>query len=365
MGFCNNITPQCDVCFEVLYGECNDVLTISLGLTPSTTFFLNLTDKFDIVTPLTITTDGSGDFTITQTWVEFFGDVEVEIFTDSDRTISLVFVQNTIVYHCVILTQQLSGSNDITPPDLFDINAQTYFTAANITDAREKDVVNTLVVKLKSDSIWDKISVIYPISPTSLSAAEVNLKNPGTNDVTWVNTPTHSSTGVDYNGATQYGMTGFILPDENTHMSVYIRENLAVNSYIDMGAESITSSFRSRLQARRADDSFLGSINHNNVDFGDLTDSRGHILVIRTSVGSSSGYRNGLLVGSGSSSAGYNSTREIYIGAHNNNGVVSNFTARQAAFYTMSGDLNSTEIANLFNAIQTYQTNVITGGREV
>ena len=119
MGFCNDITPTCDVCFEVLYGECNDVLTISLGLTPSTTFFLNLTDKFDIVTPLTVTTDGSGDFTITQTWTEFFGDVELEIFSDSGRTLIATFVQDSTVYNCVLLVQELSGSNNITPPSVF------------------------------------------------------------------------------------------------------------------------------------------------------------------------------------------------------------------------------------------------------
>lgn len=113
MGFCNNIDPNCDVCFEVLYGKCNDVLTLSLGLTPSTEFFLNLTDKFDIVTQLTVTTDISGDFTITQTWTEFFGDIEVEIYSDSDRTILVSIEQDFTAYACVLLTAELSGSNDL------------------------------------------------------------------------------------------------------------------------------------------------------------------------------------------------------------------------------------------------------------
>jgi len=125
MGFCNDITPACDVCFEVLYGKCNDVLTLSLGLTPSTTFFLNLTDKFDIVTPLTVTTDGSGDFTITQIWTEFFGDVEVEIFSDAGRTLLVTVVQNGALYNCVILVRELSGQNliipDFSPDDITSI----------------------------------------------------------------------------------------------------------------------------------------------------------------------------------------------------------------------------------------------------
>lgn len=120
MGFCNKISPVCDVCFEVLYGKCNDVLTLSLGLPTNTTFFLNLIDKFDIVTPLTITTDGSGDFTITQTWTEFFGDIEVQIFSDTGRTELVDFLQNSNAYNCVILTQELSGQNNLVPPSVFE-----------------------------------------------------------------------------------------------------------------------------------------------------------------------------------------------------------------------------------------------------
>ena len=81
MGFCNDITPSCDVCFAFSYGECNDVLTFSLGLSENTNYFLRLIDKFDIVTFINVATDGSGDFTITQTWTEFFGGVEIQIYT--------------------------------------------------------------------------------------------------------------------------------------------------------------------------------------------------------------------------------------------------------------------------------------------
>ena len=103
MGFCNDITPNCDTCFEFSYGECNDVLTLSLGLTALTIYYLNLIDKFDIVTQLTVTTDGAGDFTITQTWTEFFGAIEVNIFLDANRTIPVSFIVNSISYNCLIL----------------------------------------------------------------------------------------------------------------------------------------------------------------------------------------------------------------------------------------------------------------------
>lgn len=114
MVFCNPISPNCDTCFEVVYGNCNDILTLSLGLDAATTYYLNLTDKFDVVTPLTVVTDGSGDFTITQTWTEFFGGIEITIFSDAGRTALVTVSQNGIAYNCVLLLRELTGQNEIT-----------------------------------------------------------------------------------------------------------------------------------------------------------------------------------------------------------------------------------------------------------
>ena len=111
MGFCNNITPDCDTCLELVYGECNDVITFSLGLTPDTVFFLNLIDKFDIVTPLTVTTDGNGDFTITQTWTEFFGAIEIQIFSDAARNIRVSFIDNSTSFDCIVFNDPSSCNN--------------------------------------------------------------------------------------------------------------------------------------------------------------------------------------------------------------------------------------------------------------
>ena len=102
MGFCNEITPTCDTCYELTYGECNDVITLSLGLTPLTVYFIDLIDKFSIVTPLTVTTDSNGDFTITQTWTEFFGAVEIQIYNDVGRVDLVTFTVNGTSFNCVI-----------------------------------------------------------------------------------------------------------------------------------------------------------------------------------------------------------------------------------------------------------------------
>lgn len=101
MGFCSDISPSCDTCYGAIYGKCNDVITLSLGLTASTTFYLNLIDKFDIVTQLTVITDANGDFTITQTWTEFFGSIEIEIYADPSRATRVNFSVGGTSFDCV------------------------------------------------------------------------------------------------------------------------------------------------------------------------------------------------------------------------------------------------------------------------
>ena len=97
-----------------------------------------------------------------------------------------------------------------------DPDAQAYITAAGITDPTEQAAVIQLVSDLKgtgsttnNTDIWTGLDAIYPTSPTSLAAAEYNLKDPATYQITWYNSPTHSSAGVAFNGSNQYGDTGY------------------------------------------------------------------------------------------------------------------------------------------------------------
>lgn len=125
MGFCNDITPGCDVCYEAIYGECNDVITLSLGLAATTTFYLNLIDKFDIVTQLTVITDASGDFTITQTWAEFFGTIEIEIYAEPARVTRVIFTVGSTTFDCITLSGPEVCSNNL---DFSEVCNSQYIT---------------------------------------------------------------------------------------------------------------------------------------------------------------------------------------------------------------------------------------------
>ena len=122
MGFCNDIAPTCETCFEATYGECNDVITLSLDLNPLTTYYLDIIDKFDIVTPLTVVTDSSGTFDITQTWTEFFGAVEIQIFSDEARVNLVSFTTDSITYDCIVAQSGGITSSPIICPLTLDFS---------------------------------------------------------------------------------------------------------------------------------------------------------------------------------------------------------------------------------------------------
>lgn len=72
----------------------------------------------------------------------------------------------------------------------YDIDAQTFFTATNISDINTQKRVNTLVTSLKDEGLWDKIEALYPCVGTSFEQMSYNLKNPNTYKLTCLGTPT-------------------------------------------------------------------------------------------------------------------------------------------------------------------------------
>lgn len=125
MGTCFDPRVSCDTCFEVLIGDCLDDINLSLGLTPSTTFFFRLLDKWGAEYDFSQATDGSGDFTLDQSQLpdglinQYAGEFWLETYSDSGRTVLVSIVQDFTAYACVLLTQELSGSNNLVTPGAY------------------------------------------------------------------------------------------------------------------------------------------------------------------------------------------------------------------------------------------------------
>ena len=77
-----------------------------------------------------------------------------------------------------------------------DPDAQAFITAAAITDPTQQGAIITLVTDLKGYSIWTKFKAIYPVVGGIASAHAVNLKTPGTYNLTFGTGWTHNANGM-------------------------------------------------------------------------------------------------------------------------------------------------------------------------
>jgi hypothetical protein len=249
----------------------------------------------------------------------------------------------------------------------YDADALAFFTAASITDTTQKSAIDTLVTGLKAASLWTKMTAIYPFVGGSAASHAVNLKSPGTYDLTFNGTITHSSNGVAGNGTTGYINTGITprshLTLHDAHISIYSRTN-STNAVMDIGAYDGT--YMLGIYGRYTD-SVAYSYQNNpndadspNIAAGSNASSAAMYTVSRTSVadGAASLYRNstaGATTG-GDNTAYLHPNQPIYIMAHNNNGAVAGYSARQYAFASAGSGLNSSEVSAFYTLVQAYQT---------
>lgn len=129
----------------------------------------------------------------------------------------------------------------------YDVDAQAFITAATITDVTQKNAINTLVVDLKSNSLWAKMRAIYPFVGGTATTHKWNLKDPRDLDaafrLTFLGGGTHNSGGYTGNLAGSYANTNLnasiILSQNNIHISWYSNSNVIVSpARCDIGQET-------------------------------------------------------------------------------------------------------------------------------
>ena len=258
------------------------------------------------------------------------------------------------------------------PAPSYDPDAVAYFTAAGITDTAEKDAVNQLVLNLKGTGstpsgtdLWTDAAAFYPISPTSLAASAYNLRDTTSLNMTWANSPTHASTGVTFDGATQYGDTGFnpstasLANGYDITLGVQI-VNASVTALRLMSAVVSTGS---RTQMLLNSGNIYQDIH--NTTGGRLVTSaggtyQGRMIVSadRIANGGRANYLNATSLGTKlSESSGTPVNLTLWTGAENNGSGGSNFSAFELAFgLIIPKGLNATAVADLDDAIVRYST---------
>ena len=264
-------------------------------------------------------------------------------------------------------------SRPISTAIVYDADAAAFFTAASITDTTQKSAVNQLVLDLKSANIWTKMRALYPVVGGVASAHAVNLKTPGTYNLSFATGWTHSSTGMTPNGAT-YANTNLIpssvLTLNNTHLSYYSRTNRVVSeqeigsgdnrtNFPTLVLECCSSSPRYGVYFSYNGNTLIDSPKGNSSN----NDGRGFYIGSRTTSTSAKFIKNGIILGTNTTtSLGVQPNYSIFIGAQNYLGSLYVPTLKQCAFASIGDGLTDTDATNFYNAIQTMQTTL---GRQV
>ena len=249
-----------------------------------------------------------------------------------------------------------------------DADAQAFITAAGITDATQQSAINTLVTDLKGYGIWSKMKAIYPFVGGTSSTHKWNLKDPRDLDAAyrlvfsggW----THSSNGA-LPGVNGYADSFFVpnsFTTNNSHLSYYSRTQVAAGERREIGSNNSAGSAYNpeySIAMREAADKIvgvLGDYNQSN-QYNPITDSRYFAVVSRTSGTSLKSYRNGVLLTTNTTSNTLtSSTFKIFLGAVNFGGSASRYSLKECAFASIGDGLTDTEAANLYTAVQAYQT---------
>lgn len=262
-----------------------------------------------------------------------------------------------------------SGQGDVSIS--FDADTAAFLTASGITDPTQSAALDALVVSLKGFGLWTLLDAIWPLVGGTASRHKWNLKDPRDLDAafrlsfngSWV----HDANGIMPDHTTTWADTHY---DPSAHMSAsngslgyYSRTDITgvgVPNY-DMGC-STAGDLRATIIVCRYH-SGLSYLNFGTMDYPNTPspDGRGLFVTSRASVTETIGYRNGAQFYK-YNDAVIHPPFTFYLGGCNVAGTANYFGNKQCAFAFLGRGLTPTQHANLYSAIQTFQTSL---GRNV
>jgi hypothetical protein len=255
-------------------------------------------------------------------------------------------------------------------------DALNFISAANITDTTQCIAIATLVTDLKNYSIWDKMKAIYPmVGQAGVSSSfQFNLKDPNTFKGIFSGSWEFTSTGAKPDGSTGYMDTGFLpsvsFTNNNTHISVYSRTDGDKDSACLIGTSKNANAIPLLTIYSRVPgigyvfDSY--SYSGNRIEVLSTISSAAFFINSRTTSTVFKSFRNNTQFGLTNTSTNSNNIttcdKPVFLGALNLNGTAGQFSNYENAFASIGDGLTDTEAANLYTAVQRFQTTL---GRQV
>jgi len=262
-----------------------------------------------------------------------------------------------------------AGATDISGLPTTDPDAQAFITAAAITDPTQQAAINTLVVDLKGYSLWTNMKAFYPFVGGTNAQHSWNLKNTAQFQISWFGGVTSSSNGVTVvtNG---YGNTGLNMSTQISSVNAWsagVYTNQYTSGGFDLGAQDgVGNGFYLSIKWNGFWGTNLGRFLTATFALLSFTDVNGTGLTVGTRTNSTNirVYKEGnQIANSGSVSGNVFSNNNVFLGANNSNGTPGFYSGkRYACSFIYDGVLDATQNANLYTAVQAFQTTL---GRQV
>jgi hypothetical protein len=231
-----------------------------------------------------------------------------------------------------------------------DIDALNFINATGIENFTQTSAINTLVVGLKANNLWNKMRVIYPFVGGTATTHKYNLKDPTLYPINWLGAILHGPTGVTFlNGG--YGdvptFNTNILSQNNTSFSYYNKTTLTTaDTRFFIGNTGLQAGFT--FGAGYAE-IFGGNIN----TLGNSIGVIGYSIFSRTNSADFSYYRDSSLITTVTRTSGAPNSSTFTIGSLSG---AQNSTTQLSTFTTVGDGLSASEVTTLNTLVQAYQT---------
>lgn len=254
---------------------------------------------------------------------------------------------------------QMFGSLSADDPDAYAV-----ISSGSITATNSRDALNTLAKDLKAYMLWGKMKAVYPLSGTTSTSKAINLKTPGTFNLTFTGALVYTNAVylvLCNDGVSGYASTGITpsthLTDNNMHLSFYSTNPTNTNvNLVDIGAENGGQTNGFFMHIRYNDGNVYGTAYHYGLTGESVETTGGYAYTIlsRTASNSLELYGNGtsIATNTGTSTSSNTSEAEIRLGY-----VTYASSLRQVSLATIGDGLNDTEAAIMYTITNKFTTN--------
>jgi hypothetical protein len=272
-----------------------------------------------------------------------------------------VYIGNTLINDIFLGSQRM---DDVAEYDIFtptDQDAINFLNATGIQDNTIKIAINTLVVDLKSQNIWNNLYAMYPLVGASSASCQYNLINTSSLNLAFSGSWNFNNNGISGSGTNNYASTGF-RPLTASYDNV--SKNISIGVYVET---NITGGYDMGLDNGVGNALYLISRYTNNLSYFNYTSS---LTVANTDakgfyIGTISGsapnnqviYKNGVSVatrnggGGNIPDGGY-----LVIGAASQSPIASSANLYGLSF--IGKGLTSTNASDLNTTVQTFATTI-------